>query len=433
MCDKGLPSLPDDITFEIFSHLDMDALKSCSLASKALSCLAKPFIHRTLYLTPRPGAPTGSRIHGLWNEFMGLPVLSERGLLHHTRHLSISLLRNPLFAHDLQPHIQYLRTITNLRSLSARWLDTPSFISKTDEYFGAFLGTLQSLELESPRGDHKQILYFVCQLPNLRDLKIRGLQDHSHSMRNGGPHFDIKTSPPLDGTLDLQPNMNQGSTWPHLLNGGLAWSDLKGPQLIFSNLAMLPSGLKFRVLKLSGCSNLQLLVDACASTLERMEFTGDSEWFSALFLHRGERPLFSFVHMIQPSGGSQYPQLSFERHPAFQKLEIKLTEGTNVGSAPRWLSKTLSTITSNVFTELTISIPIALVLFAFQAGGENHVDGWRLVDNVLDRLSLRKDVALVVRPQRSWVMVDKFKESIQKHFPLMWENGKVVLEIPALA
>jgi len=210
--DTGLPSLPDDILCEIFGLLDMEALESCSLTGKALSCSAKPFIHRTLYLTPRSKVPTRPKPPGPWNELKGLPTLSERGLLQHTRHLSISLPRNPLFVHDLKPHVEQIRAITNLRSLKARWLDVPSFIPKMKEYFGAFFGTLESLELESPRGDHQQVLYFACQFPNLRDLKVKDLQDYSHSMRNGGPHFEIKTSPPLDGTLDLQMNMNPGPT-----------------------------------------------------------------------------------------------------------------------------------------------------------------------------------------------------------------------------
>ena len=53
--DKGSPSLPGDIIYEIFSLLDMDTLKSCSLTGKALSYSAKPFLHRTLHLTARSG------------------------------------------------------------------------------------------------------------------------------------------------------------------------------------------------------------------------------------------------------------------------------------------------------------------------------------------------------------------------------------------
>jgi hypothetical protein len=260
--ETGLLSLPDDVIYEIFVLLDMESLKTCSLAGKAISRSAKPFIHRSLYLVPRHRVVSwlpreGPNVPGHWDEFKGLPTLGERGLLHHTRHLSIFLGRNPLFHHDLRVHVPYLQTLTNLRSLKTRWLDTPSLLPKMGECFGAFLGSLRSLELEYPRGDHKQILYFICQFTNLRDLRIRGTQDHTHSMRNGGPHFDIEAFPPLDGVLDLE-----------LYTG----AD-KGAMLLFDNLMTAP--LKFRTLKLSGCTGVhsQLLIDACAPKLECVEFT----------------------------------------------------------------------------------------------------------------------------------------------------------------
>jgi len=272
MYDTGLTSLPDDVIHEILGLLDTDALKSCSLAGKVISLSAKPFIHRTLLLTPRPRIPKGRGPNspGRQTEFKGLAILNERNLLQHTRHLSIAFPCNPLFAHDLQPHIQHLRALTNVRSFKTRWLDTPSFIARMENYFGGFMGSLQSLELESPRGDHKQILYFICRFPNLRDLKIKGLQDYTHSIRSGGPHPDIETSPPLNGTLDLE--LNTGSD--------------RGARLVLSNLVILPSGLNFRTIKLSGCTgnNPQLLVDACAPTLECMDFTG--LWYSRAFLRR---------------------------------------------------------------------------------------------------------------------------------------------------
>jgi len=281
--DRGLPSLPDDIIYEVFSRLDMEALKSCSLTGKALSCPAKPFIHRALYLTTRSGVySTESKFFGPWDEFKGLEVLSERGLLQHTRHISISIPEShEIFPDDLEPHVQHLHTLTNLMSLKIRWLDIPSFIPDVEEYFGAFLGTLQSLELVFPVGDYRQIFYFICRFRNLRDLKIDGVRGYTDSMHTGGPRFDIESSPPLNGTLDLKLDMD---TRPE---GGSM-----GAELNLTNLITLPFGLKFRTIKLSGCTGntLQPLVDACAQTLECMEFTGN--WSGALFLPRGDRPRF---------------------------------------------------------------------------------------------------------------------------------------------
>jgi len=280
MYDKGLPSLPDDIICEIFTLLDMETLKSCSLTGKALSYSTKPFLHRTLYLTPGPRKPI---FPGHWNEFEGLRVLGERGLLQHTRRIFISLPPYTVFVHYLEPYIQQLRTLTNLRSLKACWLDIPSFIPKMEEYFGAFLGSLQSLGLESPRGDAKQILYFVSQFRDLQDLKINNFQFYFRSLHDDGPNFEIKTSPPLNGTLDL-----------NLVNTGSTSFDPKGGQLILSDLLTLPSGLKFRTVKLSGCvgNNLQPLVDACGPTLECMEFTVRCDGTLFIFL-RGEHPRFT--------------------------------------------------------------------------------------------------------------------------------------------
>lgn len=271
--DKGLPSLPDDIISEIFSHLDIRALKSCSLTGKALSYPAKPFIHRTLYLSPWPGD---------WSDFKKLRVLGERGLLRHTRRLSIRFPYDTSYAHGLDLHIQNLHTLknlTNLRSFKTLYLNIPSSIPKAEEYLGTYLGSLQSLELAYPRGDNEDILYFACQFPNLRDLKIAFAQDHTNPARNNGSHFNIRTSPPLDGTLDLRLGMSVGVE-----------SDPAGIRPILRNLVTLPSGLKFRTLKLSWCTgdDLQPIIDACAPTLECMEFTG--QWSGTPSLRRGDCP-----------------------------------------------------------------------------------------------------------------------------------------------
>ena len=119
------------------------------------------------------------------------------------------------------------------------------------------------------------------------------------------------------------------------------------------------------------------------------------------------------------------PQFNFKHSPKLRKLEITLLEWANAELFATWLSGTLSTITSEVFTELVICI--TRVTHSFKAANEDRVRKWNSVDNVLDRLSLCEDVTLVVRPQ-FWVIDAKFEELIENYFPLMWENGRVVLE-----
>lgn len=109
----------------------------------------------------------------------------------------------------------------------------------------------------------------------------------------------------------------------------------------------------------------------------------------------------------------------------FKKLEIKLVKWANMEFVAAWLSETLSTVTSNVFTELIIHT--ASGASSFHTTTDNQVLGWNSVDDVLDRLSLCEDVTLVVRPENR-VIDDKFKALVEAYFPLMWENERVVLE-----
>jgi len=412
--DKGLASLPDDIICEIFSLLDVEALKSCSLTGKALSCSAKPFLHRTLHLTRRVEAPQKYIVLGR-SELEGLPTLGERGLLQHTRHLSIGILHpdgDPwLFVRNLDPHIQHLRTLTNLTSLKVHCLDVCSFNPKEGEYFRASFGTLQSLELVYPRGGHRHIIYFACQFPNLRDLKLTiRIIAYLHSMDDPDPHIYVKNSPPLDGTPDLQ--------WG--VNGGFD-SNPMDAHLILGGFVALSSRLKFRTLKLSTeCTsdNLQLLVNACAPTLECIELIGGR--FCASFLH-GECPPFTPAHTIQLPGAPAYPQFNFERHSALRKLEIILAACMTSDHAAGWISKMLSTITSSVFTKFTLCFP------SFYSARENQARWWNSVDDALDRFSPRVDVTLVMRAAQFRVEGGRVEGLAQKYFPLMWKNGKVVL------
>lgn len=132
---------------------------------------------------------------------------------------------------------------------------------------------------------------------------------------------------------------------------------------------------------------------------------------------------FTSVRTIQLSGAPEYPPLSFECHPALRKLEVKLFKHGDAEYAVGWLSKALSTIISDVFTDLTISVP------TFYITDEDEVRGWSPFDDVLDRFSPRVGVILVTRPM-VWLGCYEFEDSVEKYLPLAWKNGKVVLEPP---
>ena len=137
--------------------------------------------------------------------------------------------------------------------------------------------------------------------------------------------------------------------------------------------------------------------------------------------------LFTPVLTLSLSGAPHCPPLRFKRHSTLRELEINLTERAHLENAAGWLSETLSTVTSNMFTKLTISI--ALASFLFRSEGENDVREWNSVDDVLVRLSLREDVILVTKITE-WVEEDEFRDVIEKYFPSMWEKGRVVIEVP---
>ena len=108
----------------------------------------------------------------------------------------------------------------------------------------------------------------------------------------------------------------------------------------------------------------------------------------------------------------------------FRKSEVNLDKIADPEHVAGWLSDTLSTITSNVFTKLTVCI-IAMP-FSTRAAIENSGGS---VDPVLDRFSLCEDVSLVMRMQGR-MEEEESKGLAEKCFPLMWRSVKIVIEVP---
>ena len=97
-----------------------------------------------------------------------------------------------------------------------------------------------------------------------------------------------------------------------------------------------------------------------------------------------------------------------------------MARGANAEHAARWISKALSTITSNVFTKLTICFPPL-----YSASGD-QARWWNSVDDVLGRFRPPVNVTLVMTA-RNRVGGGNIEDLAEKYFPSMWENGKMVL------
>jgi len=103
-----------------------------------------------------------------------------------------------------------------------------------------------------------------------------------------------------------------------------------------------------------------------------------------------------------------------------RKLEIKLAEFANPEFAARWISKTLSTITSKVFTDFAIRFS------PFHTGSENQARWWNSVDDMLDRFDPCVTLVLEAKHRAG---VGKTGDLVEMYFPSMWKKGKVVFTL----
>jgi hypothetical protein len=146
--------------------------------------------------------------------------------------------------------LRHFSALTNLQELRIDNLQVSAFIPNIRRYFGHLAPTLRSLVLVGPLGSIRQILYlyFVGVFPNLQDLE---LSYFFPSVKKGS--VDDATlvplsTPPLRGRL------------------GLVFSENK----FVTEMIAVFGGLRFRHMSLFAVDYTQLLLHACAETLETL-------------------------------------------------------------------------------------------------------------------------------------------------------------------
>jgi len=227
---------------------DTHSLLTCSLTCRSWYIAAVPHLYCTLIThTCRSNGDEKTKWpKPLWRA-------SEFGLLPFVTELFIS--GGSLDGEGFSTKQFYHRTLhefsalNNVQELSIANLDIPSFIPRIRRYFGQFSPTLRSLALKTPKGSPRQIAFFIGLFPCLEDLKL-----HSCWADPGGEYVDDLTLIP--------------SSVPPL-RGQLMASYSKGDDLARTMIDLF-GGVRFRRMELVHMGGTQLMLGACADTLEAL-------------------------------------------------------------------------------------------------------------------------------------------------------------------
>ena len=238
--------LPLEVVEIIITHLiyDTHSLRACTQTCYSWYIVAVPHLHHTLitgidcwgqnYRWPNPI----KLIHTL-----GLLPLVEEFCVRQqvsSDHVGLSLkLFNRRTLHQFS-------ALTNIRRLEIEYLDIPSFIPGIQQYFGHFSPTVEFLLLKQPRGSRRQIIYFIGLFQHLQSLSISYRRANAQDDPTLVPLF----IPPLRGILKM-------SNFPGVY--------------FLKDMIDLFEGIRFHYVILYNMEGMQLLLGACAKTLEGLK------------------------------------------------------------------------------------------------------------------------------------------------------------------
>lgn len=154
--------------------------------------------------------------------------------------------------------LRYLSAFVNLQDLTVDNLDLSGFEVGLEKFFGHFSPTLQSLSLNCPRGPARRLLDFLGLFPKLDDIEIVSYR----------AALEAQTAP------DIPRASIVGS-----LQGRLKLHSLIAEGLL-GEIITVSGGIRFIYMELGGVSETQLLLDACAETLQTLRLHPNGKRFS---------------------------------------------------------------------------------------------------------------------------------------------------------
>ena len=248
--------LPAEILATIISHLiyDTPSLKACAMTCFAWYNEATLHLHHTLTLRQHHGEITRRRLNPLHE-------LDKLDLLRFIKKIRFqSYTSHPFRVPWVTPAIfdsrglHYCSALVGLQGLTIEDLDFALFGGgEIGKYFGHFPPTLRSITLKHPRGSHRRLLDFLALFPGLDDIEIVHYR--------AGPEENSK------------PNIPH-SPIPGPLRGKLTLDDLAAEGL-FGSLFIASGGARFISMDLNDVLEVQVLLEACAETLQTLRLYPD--------------------------------------------------------------------------------------------------------------------------------------------------------------
>ena len=240
-------NLPQDVLEIIISDLgdDFRSLKTVSITCYSWYLAAAPHLHHTLTLGDRLSDQTRA-------ELEPLAKLHEMDLLPFVKKLWI---RTSSFEPWILPKkfdrqtLLYFCALTNVQHLRIERFDLSKFIPGVERYFGHFAPALRSISLTISSGTQRQLLYFLALFPNLDDIEI-----------------EYYPTAKLDTTTKPGSEVAVPFTAPSL-RGQLKLTHFPS-ETFFRDMITLFGGLRFQYMDLCGVEGSQLLLGACADTLQ---------------------------------------------------------------------------------------------------------------------------------------------------------------------
>ena len=257
---KGLPQeIVDEILEYLEDHRHRQTLVACSLTCKALFLSARHIIHRQLYVDDlgRVDTSDDQQIYRYMvpdpSPSCTLSAAANCDLVQYTRKLTFKAERR-FTPQNLRPYLPQFQMFPLLTSITLHKFDPSLFIPVFEQYFGHLKLQMRSLGFVDPLGSKDDLMYFICQFPNLEDLEFNPFPSY------GPPKYDISTiqnSPTLGGTLRvLSTDYWRASS--------------------FEPLTQLPSGLRFRsiefLLQDRWDIDPSIVIRECTSTLRSLTY-----------------------------------------------------------------------------------------------------------------------------------------------------------------